>query len=257
MNTSNETKQLTRIVDAYPPSLQGQRGEIARFAFNVALVRSLVPAGGSVCDIGGGWGTFSLGCAAVGLQSVLIDDFGDHGFGQRSDVEAMRRIYDEHGVDVRSHDVLAPDFTLGESVFDAITSFDSMEHWHRSPRRLFRTLLRALKPGGVFVLATPNCVNLRKRITVPLGRGKWSAMSDWYEQDQFRGHVREPDLEDLLYIANDIGLSDVKVIGRNWSGYATGSPLLRALMPAIDRVLRARPTLCSDLYLIGRRAARG
>ena len=61
------------------------------------------------------------------------------------------------------------------------------------------------------MVGVPNCVNLRKRLTVPLGRGKWSPMADWYEQPSFRGHVREPDaLRDRLrrQLASPVRWSD-------------------------------------------------
>jgi hypothetical protein len=89
----------------------------------------------------------------------------------------------------------------------------------------------ALKPGGLFFLGVPNCVNLRKRITVPLGAGKWSAIEEWYEREMFRGHVREPDVGDLRYIARDLGLRDVRIFGRNWLGYASRHGWVRALTP--------------------------
>ena len=109
----------------------------------------------------------------------------------------------------------------------------------------------ALRPGGRLVIATPNCVNLRKRITVPLGRGKWSALEEWYDHELFRGHVREPDVDDLRFIAGDIGLQDFRIVGRNWNGYYSGSGLIRALTGVFDPLLRLKPSLCSDLYLIG------
>ena len=62
-------------------------------------------------------------------------------------------------------------------------------------------------------------MNLRKRITVPLGYGKWSRMEDWYEEDRFRGHVREPDVADLRYIGADLDLKNIEILGRNWLGY--------------------------------------
>ena len=108
---------------------------------------------------------------------------------------------------------------LNPKVLDAFTVFDTMEHWHNSPKRTFHQLMTALKPGGLFIVSAPNCVNLRKRITVPFGVGKWTAMRDWYEVEQFRSHVREPDVADLRYIAADLGLKNAQVIGRNWSGY--------------------------------------
>jgi SAM-dependent methyltransferase len=137
---------------------------------------------------------------------------------------------------------------------DVFTSFDSMEHWHASPKALFRQCRRALRPGGLFLLGAPNCVNLRKRISVPLGRGKWTSMNDWYESPVFRGHVREPDIEDLRYIGRDIELTNVQILGRNWQGYSHASRLLRTLTPIFDGPLRLFPGLCSDIYLLGNKA---
>jgi len=111
--------------------------------------------------------------------------------------------------------------------------------------------MNLLNEDGVFVLAAPNCVNIRKRFTVPFGRGEWSAMSDWYENQVFRGHVREPDVDDLLYIARDMGLSDIKVYGRNWLGYYSNNKIINLFTPIIDYPIRVFPILCSDIYVIG------
>ena len=59
-------------------------------------------------------------------------------------------------------------------------------------------------------------MRIRKRLTVPFGSGKWSSMADWYEDPIFRGHVREPDVDDLFYIAREVGLVDVYIKGRHW-----------------------------------------
>ncbi len=42
-------------------------------------------------------------------------------------------------------------------------------------------------------------------------------------------------------------------MGRNWLGLAHRNPRTRALTRLVDRPLRTRPGLCSDIYLIGRR----
>jgi hypothetical protein len=101
------------------------------------------------------------------------------------------------------------------------------------------------------VLGVPNSVNARKRLTVPFGKGAWSPMEEWYEQSEFHGHVREPDVSDLRYIASDMGLREIQIIGRNWLGYY-GRPAVRAITTLADPLLRLRPSLCSDLYLLGR-----
>lgn len=237
---------------------EGQRRDIPRIAFNIALVleaaRPRTAADLSICDIGGGIGLFSVGCAALGFKRVvLIDDFRD-----AINLEAGNAIFDlhkRHAVEVQSRDVIGDgvgDLCAGA---DVVTSFDSMEHWHHSPKRLLAQVMRSLNPGGVFVLGVPNCVNMRKRLTVPFGVGKWSPMTDWYENEVFRHHVREPDVDDLNYIARDMGLSDVRIIGRNWLGYHAPSRAIRFATKLMDYPLRLRPSLCADIYLVGRKPA--
>jgi SAM-dependent methyltransferase len=243
---------LHRLANEYPEELRaGQHADVDRIAFHLSIVIRETGTACTVCDLGGGVGLFSVGAAALGMAAVLVDDFGDQlNLDYGEDALTAHRKY---GVRVLSTDVLTKDLGLEPSSLDAITSFDSMEHWHHSPKAAFHRMMAALKPGGVFFLGVPNCVNLRKRITVPLGAGKWSAMDEWYEQETFRGHVREPDVGDLRYIARDLGLKDVRIFGRNWLGYASRRDWVRGLTPLADRVLRPFPSLCSDIYLLGRK----
>ena len=170
--------------------------------------------------------------------------------------ERAERVLELHrgaGVAVMQRDPLVEGFGFPAGSLDVVTTFGSMEHWHHSPRPLFAAVMDALVPGGLFVLSAPNCVSFAKRIKVPLGRAKWSRMADWYDAARFRGHVREPDVSDLRYIAADMGLVEVEVLGRNWIGQLSQRPALRATAGILDRVLRPWPTLCSDLYLVGRK----
>lgn len=246
------TARLAEIAAEYPPALApGQLADVRRIAFHLSLLRG-VPDGGRVADIGGGVGLFSLGAAAAGFQSVLVDDFSDavnleHG-------EAALALHRARGIEVISTDVIAQGVNLAAGSLDAVTSFDSMEHWHHSPKRLFSQLMQALKPGGLFVLGVPNCVNLRKRLTVPLGRGRWSSMQEWYDTERFRGHVREPDLRDLRHIARDLKLAKPRLFGRNWQGHLSPNALVRILTALSDRPLRLRPSLCSDIYMVGHKS---
>ena len=256
MSTETDTPDvhaaLADLVTRYPEGLRpSQVSDLARQVFHVSTVRSLVP-GGAVADIGGGMGIFSAGCAALGMDATLIDDFSDPANEQHG--ETPLDVHRSLGVKIECRDVIADGLGAAPESLDIVTSFDSMEHWHASPKALFAEVMVSLRPGGWFLLGVPNCVNLRKRVTVPLGRGKWSEMSTWYERPTFRGHVREPDVDDLQYIARDMGLVDVRLMGRNWMGYANTRAWVRRLTPLVDRPLQARPSLCSDLYLLGRKA---
>lgn len=202
----------------------------------------------SIIDLGGNFALFSASCAKLGFKSVtVIDDFGDPVNLENGD--GLLDLHRSLGVNIVSMDLVAdlPD-QLPEA--DIYVSFDSMEHWHSSPKALFNAIARQVSQGAGFVLGVPNCVNLRKRISVPLGRGKWSSMDDWYEKDNFRGHVREPDVGDLAYIADAMGLQGRRIVGRNFQGYYHANKFVRQLTKIVDKPLGLMPSVCSDIYLI-------
>ncbi len=77
-------------------------------------------------------------------------------------------------------------------------------------------------------------------------------MKDWYETDRFRGHVREPDVGDLQYIAADLELASPEIMGRNWLGRRSPHRLTARITALVDPLLSRFPSLCSDIYLLGR-----
>lgn len=241
---------LAALAKSYPQGLVvTEISEIPRIAHKIRMaLNGADPKGLSVCDIGGGFDMFATGCAELGMKATVIDDFSDIWHWKASGGE----IHKKHGVTAISRDVIKDGVGVIPERFDIVTTFDCIEHLHHSPKALLRQIREdMLKPGGRFVLGVPNCVNLRKRLTAPFGNYKWSSMETWYEETPFRGHVREPDVEDLLYIARDMKLKDVEICGRNWLGYNSHFPLVRLLTPIADHALRLFPTLCSDIYLTG------
>lgn len=252
---STTISTLVDLANRYPPELrEAQLRDVPRIAFHLELALGVggSPVGRRICDIGGGIGLFSLGCAALGFRPVvLVDDFGDE--INRRVGESVLDLHREYGVQVVSRDVIRDGLGELQGPMDVVTSFDSMEHWHHSPKQVFHSALALLTAGGLFVLGVPNCVNLRKRWSALLGRASWSAMADWYEPAVFRGHVREPSVGDLRYIADDLGLGERVILGRNWLGYRARNRVLRFATALFDQPLRLLPSLCSDIYLVGRK----
>ena len=268
MTTPTRLEDLEMLARSFPPELvESQLEDMIRVGFQVDLVLQRKGTDISICDIGSGVGLFPAACAQAGMRVTMMDDFASPYADEASaravpdapdsvnftDVDEILKLHRGMGVNVEKRDPLADGFGFAPESLDVVTTIDSMEHWHHSPKRLFGEIVRALVPGGLFIIGVPNCVNLRKRITVPLGYGKWSQMAHWYEPEFFRGHVREPDVDDLHYLARDLGLVDVEILGRNWAGYQNPRPLVRALTRVVGPVLNLWPTLCSDLYMIGRK----
>jgi 2-polyprenyl-3-methyl-5-hydroxy-6-metoxy-1,4-benzoquinol methylase len=250
LNGISWTNQIESLAAQYPgDEACKQRRDVPRIVFNLSLALDGLPQGSRIADIGGGLGLFSVGAAVLGMRVTLVDDFQDR--GNISIADPILNIHRRLGVEIDRRDVIRDRLAFEPASFDVITSFDSIEHWHASPKGVLHQMVAALKSGGRLVIGVPNCVNLRKRLTVPLGRGKWSLMADWYEQPTFRGHVREPDISDLLYIARDLKLTNTRILGRNWAGYVSASRPIRIATILSNRLLRHFPTLCADIYLVG------
>ena len=188
-------------------------------------------------------------CSRLGYNCTVVDDLSDDTY-DNPETESVLKLFAEENVAVVQGDAFDEgQIKQYEKQYDLVTSHDSLEHWHNSPKELLHALWGQMRDGGLLWIGVPNCVNLRKRITVPFGHGKWSTMNDWYEAPVFRGHVREPDVGDLRYIANDLGAAKVQIEGKNWIGYRHPRKLVRTLIPFADKVLQLRPSLCSDINL--------
>lgn len=253
---SNEEGALARyprwvqdVVAAFPLVLRAQATrDLPRALFQIATIGGPMDTrpGPVLWDVGGGTSLFPVLAAAAGFRTTVVDIFDENPPGK----EVLKSVFPRYGIRAVKADIIAdsPEFDRGVDIFACI---DSIEHWHHSPKAVLHRMVHSLRPGGLVFIGMPNCVNLRKRLTVPFGYGKWTAMAEWYEKPRFNSHVREPDVDDLRYIARDLELDRVTILGRNWSGYLNDRAWVRVVTPFVDHVLRLRPSLCSDLYLLG------
>jgi SAM-dependent methyltransferase len=222
--------------------------ESRRLSGNMAVLADTVVPGGAVVDLGGGWGAFACACAAIGYRETIVDDCGDSGYGQE---DKRHRMVKDYGVEVIRRDIVKDGINFAPNSIDAFTSFHSLEHWHNSPRKLFHQVMQALKPGGLLMIGCPNCNDIAKRITVPLGLAEWSPFEAWYNEPMFRSHVREPSVADFYKIAADLGLTQVRVWGTCDSFQLSGRWPVRFMGRIMNYLLSLRPSLCTEIYIAG------
>lgn len=196
-------------------------------------------------------GELSCALVAMGFRSIMIDDFRNPGYFDSDKRHAMPVDY---GVESIQRDAAQEGVDFPPESVDAFVSLHSIEHWHRGPKKALDTMMDALKPGGLLLLAGPNANDFAKRITVPLGLAEWAPFEEWYAQPVYRSHVHELTVRDLRRIAEDLRLVDVSIFGTCVSGLLSPSRLVRAIMRPLDYLFRLRPSLCTEIYLQGRKA---
>lgn len=228
----------------------------------------LLQPGQHLVDLGAGASTFGPVARALGMEVTIADDFaGGCGEVELEHPDKKRQLLagwkDQLGIRVLEGDILTQPLGLETASVDVVTSINSLEHWHHSPKRLFREIVRVLKPRGHLILVTPNAANLRKRFDALRGRNIWDRLEWWYHDGDpvFRGHVREPIITDLRQLMEWNNIEPIAVHGRNFLGrYSKAlefipSRLLESGVMGLDRLLRFFPTLCSDIHVVGRKCA--
>ncbi len=256
-------QQLKPAFEGYRPMIElDERNE---FYLRLLAEQGLLESGKHLVDLGAGLSVFGPVCHAHGMHVTLVDDFGGGGgveLGQHiEDIPLLDVFERQFGLGVVRESFLERPLPIPDASVDVITCFHSLEHWHHSPKRLFREIVRILKPGGFLVLATPNAVNIRKRFYVLAGRSNWPLLGDWYHLGDpiYRGHVREPVIRDLQQIMQWNGFEVIGTHGRNFIGRRSKAlaflPLgiVNAVAKWSDRLLRFFPSLCSDIHVIGRK----
>jgi SAM-dependent methyltransferase len=224
---------------------------VPRITFELQLLVDRKGADFKLWDLGGGNGMLALAAAQLGIQATNIDDLAGL-IPTGADVH-VEELLTKSGVRMIRHDLSEP-LDIDDGV-DVVVTMHTIEHMHGSPKLQYHMAVDALAPGGLFVIAAPNAVNLRKRVSGVLGTASWSPMDSWYETPVFRSHVREPRVADLVYIARDLGL-DASIIGKNFVGQ-THVGWRHVAAKVLGPVLEYRPTLCSDLYLVAAKPVTG
>ncbi len=253
-------KATEEIVSGLPDFWRPIRSShVARASEEISWIHT---PGGTVVDLGGGPGFHCSICVALGMRAISVDNFAVRQQGHRQDYFhqhdlVAQEIAARRGVEFIHTDLLTWEPPFTEGTIDVCMSLDVIEHMHCSPRDLYRKMVVCLKEGGLFLLGGPNAANLLKRLRVPLGKNIFASFEEWYSYRQFIGHVREPVVSDFHRIAADLGLERVEIAGRNWLGLSSGKRRWVAQLAAIaDKPLRIVPSLCSDIYMLGRKPKR-
>lgn len=88
---------------------------------------------------------------------------------------------------------------------------DVLEHLHDSPRELLNSLVKLIKPEGLLFIPVPNAVNIRKRISVLLGKKIFLDLNLIIGTLGHGQHIREYVRDDLVKLLEYLGVLIVEL----------------------------------------------
>jgi SAM-dependent methyltransferase len=178
---------------------------------NIATaVRRYLTPGDRILDFGSGPCDKTAVVQALGFRCSAFDDLSDDWHNETDNRERIIRFASEHGIEFR----LAADGYLPfeKESFEMVMLHDVLEHLHDSPRELLHDLVALIKPDGYLFITVPNAVNIRKRVSVVLGRTNLPPFDTFYwYPGPWRGHVREYVKGDLVKLVAYLGLETTEL----------------------------------------------
>jgi len=173
------------------------------------VLRYLQP-GSKILDFGAGHCLKTGIIQTLGFKCSACDDLQDDWHKLGDNRSKIMEFAKEMGVEFKLLTENALPFQ--EASFDMVMMHDVLEHLHDSPRELVNSLVKLIKPEGLLFITVPNAVNIRKRISVLLGKTNLPGFESYYwYPGPWRGHIREYVRDDLLKLSEYLGLFVVEL----------------------------------------------
>lgn len=164
-----------------------------------------------ILEIGPGFGFMASFLAYKGYNVVVIEHPDAY---INTSASFLKDLAQRFGFEIIFYDIEFQEINLFKN-FDLCYSLAVIEHLHHSPKKLLQIMNNSLKHDGLLYLDTPNAVNLRKRIYMLFGIYPYVPIEYLYNNKFNRSHIREYTAEDLYFILNSYGYTDISIKYKN------------------------------------------
>lgn len=200
---------IKKVQEDFP--IQGYMDVKSKTIINIAnTVKKYLLPGSNILDFGSGPCDKTAVIQYLGYKCSAYDDLEDD--WHLLDNNRVKII--QFTKDLNINFTLASDGYLPfqKESFDMVMSHDVLEHLHDSPRDILNDLALLIKPKGYLFITVPNAVNIRKRISVLMGKTNLPRFETYYwYPGSWRGHVREYVKDDLIMLCDYLGFKIEKL----------------------------------------------
>ena len=265
------------VCDDFPADLQVRgvnRGYFDYLWYTEQVARLMVRPAETyrVLDLGAGAGIVPLALSRLGVRAVVLDTFAEYAdeFGNQVGTrEEILDRYHSHGIPAVLGTADAGVLPFASQSMDIVTFFAVIEHLHQSPRAVLEDIYRVVKPGGAFIVTTPNIGWVRTRLRLLGGRTVHFPVADWFDPPKFFGHIREYTLPELAWMVERAGFTveaakygnrtHLATRERNnpdhWQRRFTVNSLKRFVEAGAIGLAALWPSMRYNMMVIGRKAA--
>ena len=225
---------------------------VGMLTFASRLPTDALQRGSRILDVGSGHARLLLALKyAFGVEGYGVDKYAYAGLDSPNVLtDATRKLWalhDREGLRILSpFDIEKESLPHPDGFFDAIISQQAVEHFHDTPKPVFEDVLRVLKPGGCFLIDTPNHVALHQHLNVLSGRTVHWNLEEYFNHDfsrgvrgQYLGHWREFTMDELAQMLVWSGFEIVRAESMMYAPGLDDTTVLQHYLAEVGAILEA------------------
>jgi len=191
------------------------RYKLHKYVLITQIIKNEISLGSKILDVGCGPCDLAAILSKIGWDLTGVDDFGDPWHLIGNNLERIRKFAKKFDIKLITERIET--VHLRENEFDAALLIDVIEHT-TTPRNLLNRVISALKPNRLLLIETPNHTALAKRVRLLFGKSVYPEVGFiFFNLGEYRSHIKEYTISELLYMLKSIGLTTLRVKTLNTS----------------------------------------